>query len=148
MKNWAKEHSAEIKKWLDISKYRDFEKVTLNALYHELWARAIWYRNWPSEEEELERLRCEANIFGGNPFLFTPEQLTYTTRDDVLYQPPHIFLTTTTRLAQLSITAMLNEFFHGMEVQSIGSNLIMLKHSFLKQVSMSQREPCSLKSIY
>lgn len=111
MKNWAKEHSAEIKKWLDISKYRDFEKITLNALYHELWARAIWYRNWPSEEEELEKLRCEANIFGGNPFLFTPEQLTYNKRDDVLYQPPHIFLTTTTRLAQLSITAMMNEFF-------------------------------------
>lgn len=111
MRNWSKEQNAEIKKWLDISNYRKFENISLNALYHELWARAIWYRHWPSEEEEREKLRCETNIFGGNPFLFTPEQLAYTTRDDILYQPPHIFLTTVPRLAQLSIISMMNGIF-------------------------------------
>lgn len=111
MRNWSAEHTKEVKKWFDINSYRQFENITLNDLYHELWARAVWYRNWPSEEEEREILRCEATIFGGNPLLFKSGQLGNSTRNDVLYQPPHIFLTTTTRLAQLSIIAMANGMF-------------------------------------
>lgn len=111
MRNWSAEHTKEVKKWFDINSYRQFENITLNDLYHELWARAVWYRNWPREEEEREILRCEATIFGGNPLLFKSGQLGNSTRNDVLYQPPHIFLTTTTRLAQLSIIAMANGMF-------------------------------------
>ncbi|MDE8558848.1 DUF6387 family protein [Pantoea vagans] len=111
MKNWSKQHTIEIKEWLDIRKYIDFESVTLNHLYHELWARAIWYRNWPSEDEEREKLRCEENIFKGNPFLFTANHLAYLKNSKNLYQPPHIFLTTVPRLAQLSIISMLNGLF-------------------------------------
>lgn len=44
MKNWSPEHTKEIKAWLDIDNYRKLEDISLNALYHELWARALLYK--------------------------------------------------------------------------------------------------------
>lgn len=51
MKNWSPEHTKEIKAWLDIDNYRKLEDISLNALYHELWARALLYKPGPTDED-------------------------------------------------------------------------------------------------
>lgn len=146
MKNWSKEHSLEVRKWLNIDKYLEFENITLNKLFHELWGRAIWHRDWPSEEEERRMLKCEATIFGGNPFLFKHDDLGNSTRNDVLYQPPHILLTTTTRLAQLSIIAMMNGLFYwdGGEDYRIKSNFA---ESFVSDVGLDEKRKTVLLEV-
>lgn len=106
MENWTVEHTKEIKEWLNIDTYRKFENISLNALYHELWARALLYKPWPTEEEKRGLAGYMRQIFSGNPLLFKPEQLDYITRDDCLYSPPHVFITAIDRLAQLSVNAL------------------------------------------
>lgn len=106
MKNWSVEHTKEIKEWLNIDTYRKFDDISLNALYHELWARALWFKEWPTEEEIRDLIQYGKKIFSGNPFLFKPEQLNYITRDDCLYSPPHVHITAIDRLAQLSVNAL------------------------------------------
>ncbi|WP_419721801.1 hypothetical protein [Pantoea anthophila] len=71
--------------------------MTLNKLLHELRGREIWHRDLPNEEEENRTLKCEAIIFGGYSFLFKHDDSGKSNRNDVLYQPPQILLTTTTR---------------------------------------------------
>lgn len=111
MKNWSVEHTREIKKWLDIDVYRKFEELPLIHLYHELLARTLFFKPY-HEEFEAEAVRLYINrIFSGNPFLITEQHLGYLTREDTLYQPPHFFLTTTERLAQLSIVGLRNSLF-------------------------------------
>lgn len=106
MKNWSVEHTKEIKEWLNIDTYRKFDDISLNALYHELWARALWFKEWPTEEEIRDLIQYGKKIFSGNPFLFKPEQLNYITRDYCLYSPPHVHITAIDRLAQLSVNAL------------------------------------------
>jgi hypothetical protein len=106
MENWTVEHTKEIKEWLNIDTYRKFENISLNALYHELWARALLYKPWPTEEEKRGLAGYMGQIFRGRPLLFKPEQLNYMDEDQILQSPPHITITDITRLAQLSITAL------------------------------------------
>ncbi len=51
MKNWTTEHTKEIKKWLDIDTYRKFEDLTLLQLYHELWARTLFFKSYREDFE-------------------------------------------------------------------------------------------------
>ncbi len=119
MKNWSVEHTREVKKWLDIDTYRGFEELPLIHLYHELLARTLFFKPY-HEEFEAEAVRLYIDrIFTGKPFLITEKHLGYLTREDTLYQPPHFFLTTTERLAQLSIVGLRNSLFFGMEAMSI-----------------------------
>lgn len=106
MKNWSPEHTKEIKAWLDIDNYRKFEEITLNGLYHELWARSHLFKPWPTEEEKKRLWNYMTKIFSGNPHLFNDTQLDYPTTHDSLYNPPHIFITDISRLAQLSVSAL------------------------------------------
>lgn len=111
MKNWSVEHTREVKKWLDIDTYRGFEELPLIHLYHELLARTLFFKPY-HEEFEAEAVRLYIDrIFTGKPFLITEKHLGYLTREDTLYQPPHFFLTTTERLAQLSIVGLRNSLF-------------------------------------
>ncbi|EEZ8963460.1 MULTISPECIES: DUF6387 family protein [Enterobacteriaceae] len=111
MKNWSVEQTREVKKWLDIDTYRGFEELPLIHLYHELLARTLFFKPY-HEEFEAEAVRLYiGRIFTGKPFLITEKHLGYLTREDTLYQPPHFFLTTTERLAQLSIVGLRNSLF-------------------------------------
>jgi len=84
MKNWSTEDTKAVKTWLDIKNYKRFEEITLNCLYHELWARALLYKPWPSEEEKIGLGGYMRQIFNGKPFLFEPEQLNYMQDDQTL----------------------------------------------------------------
>ena len=111
MKNWSVEHTRDVKKWLDVDSYRKFEELPLIQLYHELLARTLFFKPY-HEEFEAEAVRLYIDrIFTGKPFLITEKHLGYLTREDTLYQPPHFFLTTTERLAQLSINGLRNSLF-------------------------------------
>ncbi|EEU5753001.1 hypothetical protein FAV31_003252, partial [Escherichia coli] len=111
MKNWSAEHTREVKKWLNIDTYRGFEELPLIHLYHELLARTLFFKPY-HEEFEAEAVRLYIDrIFSGKPFLITEQHLGYLTREDTLYQPPHFYLTTTERLAQLSIVGLRNSLF-------------------------------------
>ncbi|WP_241573710.1 DUF6387 family protein [Rosenbergiella nectarea] len=111
MKNWTTDHTKEIKEWFSVGNYEIFEDLSLKAYYHELWARAIWHRPWPTEEEGRDLIQFGIKVFGGNPVLYNADQLQYTDRDDLLYEPPHIHLTTTKRIAQLGINSMVAGLF-------------------------------------
>lgn len=111
MKNWSIEHTKAIKEWFSINNYQLFEHLTLKAYYHELWARAIWHRPWPTEEEARDLRQVGNKVFSGNPVLYNSRQLEYTDRDDRLYEPPHIHLTTTKRIAQIGINSMVAGLF-------------------------------------
>lgn len=111
MKNWTTEHTKEVKGWFFVGNYEVFKELTLKAFYHELWARAIWHRPWPTEEEGRDLIQVGIKVFGGNPVLYTSRQLEYTDRDDRLYEPPHLHLTTTKRIAQLGINSMVAGLF-------------------------------------
>lgn len=119
MKNWSTEHTKEVKKWLDVDSYRKFEELPLIQLYHELLARTLFFKPYHEEFEAKAVNLYIDRIFSGKPFLITEQHLGYLTREDTLYQPPHFFLTTTERLAQLSIVGLRNSLFSGMEVMSI-----------------------------
>lgn len=106
VKNWSTEDTKAVKAWLDIENYKSFEDTTLNALYHELWARALLFKPWPTEEEKVGLGGYMRQIFNGKPFLFEPEQLNYMQDDQTLQSPPHIFITDISRLAQLSVTGL------------------------------------------
>lgn len=60
-------------------------------------------------------------IFSGIPFLIEEKQLSYMTPDNRLFQPPHFFLTTLERLAEISIIAMQRGIMCGMVMTGIPS---------------------------
>ncbi len=96
---------------LNIDIYRKFEELPLMQLYHELLARTLFFKPYHEEFEAKAVSLYIDRIFNGNPFLITEKHLGYLTREDTLYQPPHFFLTTTERLAQLSIVGLRNSLF-------------------------------------
>ncbi|MGC1059586.1 DUF6387 family protein [Pantoea agglomerans] len=106
MKNWSTEDTRAVKAWMNIENYKSFEDTTLNALYHELWARALLFKPWPTEEEKVGLGRYMRQIFNGKPMLFRSDQLDYMEDNHTLQSPPHIFITDITRLAEFSITAL------------------------------------------
>ncbi|EEH7597577.1 hypothetical protein GTE75_004545, partial [Salmonella enterica] len=84
MKNWTTEHTKEIKKWLDIDTYRKFEDLTLLQLYHELWARTLFFKNYREDFEAKALMGYFEKIFSGNPFLIEEKQLGYMAPDNRL----------------------------------------------------------------
>lgn len=66
---WSPENTKEIKAWLDIDNYRKLEEISLNALYHELWARALLFKPGPTDEEKRGFRLYMTKIFSGNPHL-------------------------------------------------------------------------------
>ncbi|TQI81806.1 hypothetical protein FHU10_3256 [Serratia fonticola] len=86
-------HTKEIKAWLDVDNYRKLKDISLNALYHELWARALLYKPGPTDEEKKGLWVYMTEIFSGNPRLFKGKLLDYPTVNDTLYSPPHLFIT-------------------------------------------------------
>lgn len=111
MKNWSREHNQEIRTWFDIDNYRALENCTLYALYYELWARALLYKPGPSDEEKKGLWQYMVKIFDGRPLLFDETSLDFEADYDCLYNPPHVFLTDITRLAQLGVSALSAELF-------------------------------------
>ena len=77
MKNWAPEHTKEIKLWLDISTYRKFEDLSLIQFYHEIWARKLFFKEYREEFESRALAGYFSKIFSGNPFLIEEGQLGY-----------------------------------------------------------------------
>ncbi|MDY5295490.1 MAG: DUF6387 family protein, partial [Escherichia coli] len=65
MKNWAPEHTKEIKLWLDISTYRKFEDLSLIQFYHELWARNLFFKEYREDFESKELMVYFSKIFSG-----------------------------------------------------------------------------------
>ncbi|KAA6101385.1 MULTISPECIES: DUF6387 family protein [Pantoea] len=126
MRNWSSEFNKKIRKWLDIDTYRKFDSLTLQELYYEIWVRTLFFKENPDEEETRLLGMFYGNIVSGKPFLVTPQMVKNMNPDVRLYQPPHFFFTTTERLAQISVTAMLNEMYYW-----IGDNTyrINLAHS-------------------
>ncbi|MGC0784581.1 DUF6387 family protein [Pantoea agglomerans] len=106
MKNWSTEDTRAVKAWMNIENYKSFEDTTLNALYHELWARALLFKPWPTEEEKVGFGGYMRQIFNGKPMLFRSDQLDYMEDNHTLQSPPHVFITDITRLAEFSITAL------------------------------------------
>ena len=115
MQNWNTTHTKELQKWFDLDNYRKFEDLTLILLYHELWVRTFFFKNQHDEYDEEFVMNHRNSIYSGNPFLVPPERLGYMDPFYRLYQPPHLLLPTTQRLAELSIVAMQRGifFWHG-----------------------------------
>lgn len=112
MRNWSSEFNKKIRKWLDIDTYRKFDSLTLQELYYEIWVRTLFFKDNPDEEEKQFLGMFYGKIVSGKPFLVTPQMVKNMDPDVRLYQPPHFFFTTTERLAQISVTAMLNEMYY------------------------------------
>ncbi len=148
MKNWSPEHTKEIKAWLDIDNYRKLEYISLNALYHELWARALLFKPWPTDEEKKGLWVYMTEIFSGNPHLFKGKQLDYPTVNDTLYSPPHIFITDITRLAELSVMALSVNLFTWEEGNDEYCVNAPHHEAYVSQLlSPYVRKRCCLKSI-
>jgi len=111
MKNWSTEDTKAVKTWLSIEKYKRFEETTLNCLYHELWARALLFKPWPTVQEKIGLGGYMRQIFSGKTFLFEHEQLDYMQSEQTLQSVPHIFITDITRLAELSVTGLRANLF-------------------------------------
>ncbi|EBT2284428.1 hypothetical protein CI530_20905, partial [Salmonella enterica] len=125
MKNWKPEHNKEIQTWFNIDTYRRFEELTLIRFFHELWARTLFFKSYRENFESRVLMGYFEKIFSGNPFLIEEKQLSYMTPDNRLFQPPHFFLTTLERLAELSIIAMQrgNYVWHGDDRYSINGEI-------------------------
>lgn len=91
MKNWSPEHTKEIKAWLDIDNYRKLEDISLNALYHELWARALLYKPGPTDEEKKGLWVYMTEIFSGNP-IFSKGSISIIQQLTILSTVLHTFL--------------------------------------------------------
>lgn len=42
MNSWTSEDTKAVKTWFDLDKYREFESISINMLYHEIWARTYF----------------------------------------------------------------------------------------------------------
>lgn len=111
MKNWNTTHTKELKKWFDIETYKKFEDLTLILLFHELWVRTFFFKEQYEDYEQEIVMSHRNSIYNGNPFLVPPERLGYMDPFYRLFQPPHLLLPTTERLAELSIVAMQRGIF-------------------------------------
>ncbi|EAM8616015.1 hypothetical protein JP88_003365 [Salmonella enterica subsp. enterica] len=111
MQNWNTTHTKELKKWFDIESYKKFEDLTLILLFHELWVRTFFFKEQYEDYEEEIVTNNRNSIYNGNPFLVPAERLGYMNPFYRLFQPPHLLLPTTERLAELSIVAMQRGIF-------------------------------------
>jgi hypothetical protein len=147
LKNWSPEHTKEIKAWLDIDNYRKLEDISLNALYHELWARALLYKPGPTDEEKKGLWVYMTEIFSGNPHL-SKGSISIIQQLTILYSPPHIFITDITRLAELSVMALsVNLFTWRKETMNIVLIRLITKLMCHNSCLPYVRKRCCLKSI-
>ncbi len=53
MNSWTSEDTKAVKTWFDLDKYREFENISINMLYHEIWARTYFFK--PVIEEGMQK---------------------------------------------------------------------------------------------
>ncbi|WP_371289781.1 DUF6387 family protein, partial [Klebsiella pneumoniae] len=44
MNSWTSEDTKAVKTWFDLDRYREFENISINMLYHEIWARTYFFK--------------------------------------------------------------------------------------------------------
>ncbi|EAO6871452.1 hypothetical protein FNX39_12805 [Salmonella enterica] len=111
MNSWTSEDTKAVKTWFDLDRYREFENISINMLYHEIWARTYFFK--PVIEEGMHKtvLKNYMQILEGNPFLIKEKDLNYMDAENKLYQPPYFFLTTVDRIANISFACMKKALF-------------------------------------
>jgi hypothetical protein len=127
MQSWSSEDSKDIKHWLNLDNYLEFGEITLERLYHELWARTYFFKIDIQIEEGMKKVAFNnfIQVTEGDPFLIGDNDLKYMSMDDQLYQPPYFLLTTTDRIANISIACMKSAYFISRNLESyrIASNV-------------------------
>ncbi|HDT1985646.1 TPA: hypothetical protein QHM89_005530, partial [Klebsiella pneumoniae subsp. pneumoniae] len=105
------EDTKAVKTWFDLDRYREFENISINMLYHEIWARTYFFK--PVIEEGMHKtvLKNYMQILEGNPFLIKEKDLNYMDAENKLYQPPYFFITTVDRIANISFACMKKALF-------------------------------------
>ena len=90
MNSWTSEDTKAVKTWFDLDKYREFESISINMLYHEIWARTYFFK--PVIEEGMQKtvLKNYMQILDGDPFLIKEKHLNYMPKMN--YINPHTFL--------------------------------------------------------
>ncbi|MBN3055185.1 DUF6387 family protein [Pectobacterium brasiliense] len=111
MKNLSDKHIKEIKKWLNIDTYRQFENIPLERLYHELVMRSLFFKSDNANTEFMLAEIYATSLFSGKPFLITDSHMARLAADDMLSPSPHFSITTTGRLADLCIYGMEKSLF-------------------------------------
>lgn len=111
MNSWTSEDTKAVKTWFDLDKYREFENISINMLYHEIWARTYFFK--PVIEEGMQNtvLKNYMQILDGDPFLIKEKHLNYMDAENKLYQPPYFFITTVDRIANISFDCMRKALF-------------------------------------
>ncbi|MGU2651308.1 DUF6387 family protein [Escherichia coli] len=111
MNSWTSEDTKAVKTWFDLDRYREFENISINMLYHEIWARTYFFK--PVIEEGMHKtvLKNYMQILEGNPFLIKEKDLNYMDAENKLYQPPYFFITTVDRIANISFACMKKALF-------------------------------------
>ncbi|EBC2457368.1 hypothetical protein FJP97_20315, partial [Salmonella enterica] len=106
MNSWTSEDTKAVKTWFDLDKYREFENISINMLYHEIWARTYFFK--PVIEEGMQKtvMKNYMQILDGDPFLIKEKHLNYMDAENKLYQPPYFFITTVDRIANISFACM------------------------------------------
>ncbi|EDB1506086.1 hypothetical protein F9E67_25130, partial [Salmonella enterica] len=91
--------------------YREFENISINMLYHEIWARTYFFK--PVIEEGMQKtvMKNYMQILDGDPFLIKEKHLNYMDAENKLYQPPYFFITTVDRIANISFACMRKALF-------------------------------------
>lgn len=92
MNSWTSEDTKAVKTWFDLDKYREFENISINMLYHEIWARTYFFK--PVIEEGMQKtvLKNYMQILDGDPFLIKEKHLNYMDSENKSYQPPYFLL--------------------------------------------------------
>lgn len=111
MNSWTSEDTKAVKTWFYLDRYREFENISINMLYHEIWARTYFFK--PVIEEGMHKtvLKNYMQILEGNPFLIKEKDLNYMDAENKLYQPPYFFITTVDRIANISFACMKKALF-------------------------------------
>lgn len=111
MNSWTSEDTKAVKTWFDLDKYREFENISINMLYHEIWARTYFFK--PVIEEGMQKtvMKNYMQILDGDPFLIKEKHLNYMDAENKLYQPPYFFITTVDRIANISFACMRKALF-------------------------------------
>ncbi|WMY39608.1 DUF6387 family protein [Citrobacter freundii] len=111
MNSWTSEDTKAVKTWFNLDKYREFENISINMLYHEIWARTYFFK--PVIEEGMQKtvLKNYMQILDGDPFLIKERHLNYMDSENKSYQPPYFFITTVDRIANISFACMRKALF-------------------------------------
>lgn len=111
MKNLSDKDIKEIKKWLNIDTYRQFENISLERLYLELVMRSLFFSSDHSDYD-LWVVKTYANsLFSGDPFLITDSHMNQLKTKARLLVSPYFSVTTTGRVAHLCFEGMKKSLF-------------------------------------